>query len=93
MLVATAFGGILWVFVYPLLSGERRAAQRQKVIHLVQTDLLPLHLLKHGVRALHAAFHPAVTAAMRVLNGRKFYVNDASTAGDQYCTAIGSVSV
>jgi tight adherence protein B len=31
-LVAAAFGGVLWVFVYPLLSGERRAAQRQKVI-------------------------------------------------------------
>src|SRR6266436_3528641 len=32
LLVATAFGGVLWVFVYPLLSGERRAVQRQKLV-------------------------------------------------------------
>jgi hypothetical protein len=24
-LVAVAFGGVLWVFVYPILSGERKA--------------------------------------------------------------------
>ena len=25
LLVSTAIGGVLWVFVYPMLSGERRA--------------------------------------------------------------------
>jgi tight adherence protein B len=28
-MVATAVGGVLWVFVYPLLSGERQAEQRR----------------------------------------------------------------
>ena len=27
-LVALAIGGVLWVFVYPILSGERKAEQR-----------------------------------------------------------------
>ena len=32
LLVSTAIGGVLWVFVYPMVSGERRAAQRQKLV-------------------------------------------------------------
>ena len=27
-LVGIAFGGVIWVFVYPFLSGERKAARR-----------------------------------------------------------------
>src|SRR5882757_7701499 len=30
-LVSVAIGGVIWVFVYPLLSGERKAEQRQDV--------------------------------------------------------------
>jgi len=32
MLVAVAIGGIAWVFVYPILSGERQAEQRRESI-------------------------------------------------------------
>ena len=28
VMVATAIGGVAWVFIYPLLSGERQAEQR-----------------------------------------------------------------
>jgi len=28
-MVATAIGGVAWVFIYPLLSGERKAEQRR----------------------------------------------------------------
>ena len=31
-LVALAAGGIIWVFVYPILSGERKAEQRQESV-------------------------------------------------------------
>jgi tight adherence protein B len=31
-LVALAFGGVLWVFVYPILSGERKAEQRRESV-------------------------------------------------------------
>ena len=41
------------------------------------------------VHAGDATFHTAITSVFRVLNGRRFYVNDASTVGDQYCTAAG----
>ena len=27
-LVAVAMGGVVWVFIYPLMSGERQAEQR-----------------------------------------------------------------
>ncbi len=30
LLVALAVGGVIWVFVYPILSGERKAEQRQE---------------------------------------------------------------
>ena len=43
LLVATAIGGAAWVFVYPMLSGERRAQQRQRLV----TDSSP------GVRAVN----------------------------------------
>ena len=29
-LVALAVGGLIWVFVYPILSGERKAERRQE---------------------------------------------------------------
>jgi tight adherence protein B len=35
-LVAVAFGGVLWVFVYPFLSGERKAERR--VASVARTD-------------------------------------------------------
>ena len=31
-LVAVAIGGVIWVFVYPLLSGERKAEQRKDTV-------------------------------------------------------------
>lgn len=31
-LVAVAFGGVLWVFVYPILSGERKAERRRESV-------------------------------------------------------------
>jgi tight adherence protein B len=31
-LVAVAIGGVVWVFIYPLISGERRAEQRKEVV-------------------------------------------------------------
>ena len=31
-LVALAAGGLIWVFVYPILSGERKAEKRQESI-------------------------------------------------------------
>lgn len=35
-LAATAVGGVAWVFVYPFLSGERKAARRQATV--IQVD-------------------------------------------------------
>jgi tight adherence protein B len=32
VLVALAAGGVIWVFVYPILSGERKAEQRQESV-------------------------------------------------------------
>ena len=32
LLVAVAIGGIVWVFVYPILSGERKAEKRQQIV-------------------------------------------------------------
>src|SRR4051812_36900743 len=32
VLVALAAGGLIWVFVYPILSGERKAEQRQESV-------------------------------------------------------------
>src|SRR5436190_16607602 len=32
VLVALAAGGLIWVFVYPILSGERKAERRQESI-------------------------------------------------------------
>ena len=32
VLVAFAVGGVAWVFIYPLLSGERQAEQRQESV-------------------------------------------------------------
>ena len=31
-LVATAIGGVAWVFLYPLLSGERAAERRRQSV-------------------------------------------------------------
>jgi tight adherence protein B len=31
-LVAVAFGGVIWVFVYPLISGERKAERRKESV-------------------------------------------------------------
>ena len=31
-LVALAAGGVIWVFVYPILSGERKAEKRQESV-------------------------------------------------------------
>jgi tight adherence protein B len=35
-LVSAAIGGIFWVFVYPILSGERKAERRR--LEIAQTD-------------------------------------------------------
>ena len=32
VLVALAAGGVIWVFVYPILSGERQAERRQESV-------------------------------------------------------------
>jgi tight adherence protein B len=32
LLVAVAIGGVVWVFVYPLLSGERKAEKRKEIV-------------------------------------------------------------
>ena len=32
-------------------------AQREKIVHLIHTDLLPLHLLVDGIGPLHPGFH------------------------------------
>jgi len=31
-LAATAIGGVAWVFIYPLLSGERKAESRRATV-------------------------------------------------------------
>jgi tight adherence protein B len=38
LLVATAVGGVAWVFLYPILSGEQKAEKRkQSVVRSVPT--------------------------------------------------------
>ena len=37
-LAAAAVGGVAWVFIYPLLSGERKAEKRRETIAKPETN-------------------------------------------------------
>ena len=37
-MVTTAVGGVAWVFLYPLLSGERKAEQRRASVTAHRAD-------------------------------------------------------
>ena len=50
-MVTTAVGGVAWVFLYPLLSGERKAEQRRASV----TRTEPAAARTHGPRAAIAA--------------------------------------
>ena len=66
VLVATAFGGILWVCVYPMLSGERRAAQRQKVIATANPTVRTIN-----ARTQQKARREQIEGSLKELDARK----------------------
>ena len=66
VLVATAFGGILWVFIYPMLSGERRAAQRQKVIATANPTVRTIN-----ARTQQKARREQIEGSLKELDARK----------------------
>ena len=49
VLVALAAGGVIWVFVYPILSGERKAEQRQQ--NIVRTEPVVRGVAPRGSKA------------------------------------------
>ena len=48
-LVAVAIGGVAWVFVYPLLSGERQAERRKETV--VRTGSMPTRVAAQRQRS------------------------------------------
>jgi tight adherence protein B len=66
LLVSTAFGGILWVFIYPLLSGERRAVQRQKLV----ADMTPA-VRATSARAQQKTRRDQIEGSLKELDARK----------------------
>jgi tight adherence protein B len=66
LLVSTAIGGVLWVFVYPMLSGERRAAQRQKIV----TDAVPT-VRATNARQQQKARREQIEGSLKELDARK----------------------
>ena len=73
LLVTIAFGGILWVVVYPLLSGERRAAQRQRLV----TDLTPAARATNA-RTQQRARRDQIEGSLKELDARKSKGNSTS---------------
>ena len=48
-LVAVAIGGVAWVFVYPILSGERQAEKRKDA--LVRTGSVPTRAARNAPKS------------------------------------------
>jgi tight adherence protein B len=49
LMVAIAMGGVVWVFVYPLLSGERKTEQRMASV--ARTEPMPQRTARSGQRS------------------------------------------
>ena len=52
-LVALAAGGLIWVFVYPILSGERHAERRQESV--VRPDPAAARVAAAGAQSAESA--------------------------------------
>ena len=48
-LVALAIGGVAWVFVYPMISGERQAERRKETV--VRTGSMPTRVPRNAQRS------------------------------------------
>src|SRR5690349_5849846 len=65
-LVAVAMGGVVWVFIYPLMSGERQAEQRLGSIAKTETAARP-----SPIRANQKARREQVEVALEELEVRR----------------------
>src|SRR6266540_236819 len=63
-LVAVAIGGIVWVFVYPILSGERQAEKRKETV--VRTGSVPTRAARNAPKSRREQ----VEGTLKELEGR-----------------------
>jgi tight adherence protein B len=65
LMVAIAMGGVVWVFVYPLLSGERKTEQRMASV--ARTEPMPQRTARSGQRSRREQ----VEGSLKQLEARK----------------------
>jgi len=64
-LVAVAIGGVAWVFVYPILSGERQAEKRKETV--VRTGSVPTRAARNAPKSRREQ----VEGTLKELEGRR----------------------
>jgi tight adherence protein B len=65
LMVAIAMGGVVWVFVYPLLSGERKTEQRMASV--ARTEAMPQRIARSGQKSRREQ----VEGSLKQLEARK----------------------
>jgi tight adherence protein B len=65
LMVAIAMGGVVWVFVYPLLSGERKTEQRMASV--ARTEPMPQRIARSGQKSRREQ----VEGSLKQLEARK----------------------
>jgi tight adherence protein B len=65
LMVAIAMGGVVWVFVYPLLSGERKTERRMASV--ARTELMPQRIARSGQKTRREQ----VEGSLKQLEARK----------------------
>jgi tight adherence protein B len=65
LMVAIAMGGVVWVFVYPLLSGERKTERRMASV--ARTELIPQRIARSGQKTRREQ----VEGSLKQLEARK----------------------
>jgi tight adherence protein B len=65
LMVAIAMGGVVWVFVYPLLSGERKTERRMAGV--ARTELMPQRVVRSGQKSRREQ----VEGSLKQLEARK----------------------
>jgi tight adherence protein B len=65
LMVAIAMGGVVWVFVYPLLSGERKTERRMASV--ARTELMPQRIARSGQKSRREQ----VEGSLKQLEARK----------------------
>jgi tight adherence protein B len=71
-MAAVAVGGVVWVFVYPLLSGERKAEQRRSSV--ARAEPVPQRAVRRGAKSRREL----VDASLKQLEARQRIANRVS---------------